>query len=270
MSEPTKIGLLTAREYQWLKTSEVIEPHEQLKLEEFEKAKAKKYADYLKGKPAKELKEKIMITKGLLWSSFKPFYHKETGQVFIENEDSLKNIAVVINYLAFDDDFFVSDRLTSKHNEPSFERGLLITGKFGNGKTSIMKALSKMTTHFLMPIRFKFVNAHDIVTEWETLESPGEKSLFFERYLCKCLCIDDVKKEKKASNYGITEIIKEILEKRYDKKLKTFITCNFREGDKTGDLNDSLEEFNRYGDHIYDRIFEMFNIIEFKGKSFRI
>ena len=57
------------------------------------------------------------------------------------------------------------------------------------------------------------------------------------------LHIDDVKKERKASNYGTVEIIRDILEKRYDKKIKTFITCNNRESDKEGNLKDALIVF---------------------------
>ena len=37
MSKPEKIGTLTRREYNWLKTFKHLEPHEQKKIEEFEK-----------------------------------------------------------------------------------------------------------------------------------------------------------------------------------------------------------------------------------------
>lgn len=217
----------------------------------------------------KNLPEKIIITKASIWKLFKKFYKSENGNEFKETPEALKNIEPIIKYFVYDDDFFKCDNLVTTLSQPSFKKGLLIIGKFGNGKTSIMRALSKLFNHYQMPMRFKAVNAHDLVTEWESIDSHGGKDLFFERYTCKSLYIDDVKKEREASNYGKTEIIRDILEKRYDRKLITHITCNYRDTDNVGDLNDALQEFSRYGNHIYDRLFEMFNIIEFKGKSFR-
>lgn len=213
--------------------------------------------------------DKIKITSLFLWRQFRIFYKYLYKKEFLETPDSRKNVGVVLNYFAYDDRFFESDRLQKKFNEPSFEKSLLIIGFFGNGKTSIIKTFARMFEHYGMPMRFKMVNAHDLVTQWEAIEDQGGKHLFYERYLCKHLAIDDVKKEDKASNYGLKEIVGKILEKRYDRQLKTIITCNFRETDHKGDIQDAIDEFNRYGNHMVDRLYETHNIIEFKGKSFR-
>lgn len=274
MSEPVKIErLITRREYDWLKTFKVLEPHEEEKIRQFEEKNNPVFKPIKSIKKTKKvnLEDKIKITKGLIWHHFKEFYKIETGKEFVgsKDSDSIKNIEPIIKYFALDDDFVNSERLLKDYNRPSLKKGLLIIGMFGNGKTTIMKTLSKMFDHYNLPMKFKSVNAHDLVTEWESIETPGDKSLFFERYLCRFLYIDDVKKERKASNYGVTEIIQEILQKRYDKKLKTFITCNYRELDSEENIEDAINEFNRYGNHIVDRVYEMFNIIQFKGKSFR-
>jgi len=80
---------------------------------------------------------------------------------------------------------------------------------------------------------------------------------------------DDVKTERIASNYGMTNLFKDIIEKREVRKLKTYITCNFKE-DQPGNIPAALLEFGeKYGSRVFDRLFSMFNIIEFKGKSFR-
>lgn len=273
MSESEKIRIISRREFDWLKTFKVLEPEEQKKIDEYEKAKQSQMVvnipkkEILKTKP--ESIQKIMITKQLIWKFFKESYKIETGVKFNETTESIKNIEPIIKYFAVDDEFFKCDNLIKTMNQPSFSKGLLIIGKFGNGKTSIMKALGRLFNHYNMPIKFTCVNAHDLVTEWEGISTQGDKTAFFAKYTCKALYIDDVKKERKASNYLVTEVVRDILEKRYDKKLKTFITCNYREEDKVGVLKDAIQEFNRYGNHIYDRVFEMFNIIEFKGKSFR-
>lgn len=266
-NKPEKIGIITRREYQWLKSFKSLEPHEQKKIDEYEKLNAPRPVPQVI-KEKKEVK-KIQITKGLLWKNFKTFYKHETGKEFIEHPDAIKNIEPIIKYFAYDESFFDCDNLVKDLNKPSFKKGLLIIGKFGNGKTTVMKTLGFMFSHFGMPMKYTIVNAHELVSGWESLQSPGDRSLFFEKYLCNSLYVDDVKKERRASNFGKSEVVRDILEKRYDKKLLTHITCNFRETDHVGDIKDALQEFNRYGNHIYDRLFEMFNIIKFTGKSFR-
>lgn len=270
MKDPVKIGVITAREYGWLKSMQTLEPHEQQKVNEYEKENIPKEPFTPPTKEAKKEVTKIEITKALLWNYFKAYYFQINKKNFIETPDSIQNIAVIINYFAFNDDFYKSGLLVRKYNNPSFNKGLLIIGNYGNGKTSIMKTLSFMFEDLrMMSIRFRHVSSNQLVSDWECCATPADKQQFFMKYMSPRLCIDDVKKEKKASNFGVTEAVKEILEKRYDKGLKTFITCNYRESDNTGDLDDALMEFNRYGDHIYDRLFEMFNIVQFKGKSFR-
>lgn len=271
--ESTKrIGVITRREYNWLKSFKELDPEEQKKIEAFDELQKKgrpNIADTsLKSSEEKGCK-KIEISKRTVWNGFKMWYKLETGREFVETADSLKNIEPIIKYFVLDDDFFNCDRLVKDMNVPSFKKGLLIVGMYGNGKSTIMRTLSKMFKHYQMPMSFKSVNAHDLVTEFESISTQGGKCLFYERYACKSLYMDDVKKEDKASNFGTKEIVKSILEKRYDKGLKTHITCNYREGDSSENVRDALQEFSRYGSHIYDRIFEMFNIIQFKGESLR-
>ena len=264
----TKLGTLTAREYGWLKNQPVLTPEELEKVKEYENIKPS--VDLAN----KRRRDKLIINTKLIWQNFLPFYTVNERKPFNQTPDATANIAPIIKYFAKDPEFVNCERLVKRVGqtdlEVSLDKGLLIVGSFGNGKTSIMRALSRMFNHYQMPMAFKSVNAHDIVTEFESINNPGDKDLFYERYKCKALHIDDVKKEQKASNYGVLEVIRVILEKRYDAGLTTFITCNYREKDHTQSLDDALVEFgDRYGEHIYDRLFQMFNIIEFKGKSFR-
>ncbi|WP_300440656.1 hypothetical protein [Christiangramia sp.] len=257
-------GEITQKEYGWLLKQPYMTTDQEKVMKNFEKEN-----------PAEVIDEKpVLITKPLVWRYFKLAYKIETGEEFKETDDSLANIGVIINYFVKNPDFFKSSNLVNQVGrsrlKPSFSKGLLVIGTYGNGKTTIMRALSRLFNHFELPMRYKSVNAHDVVTEYETLETPGDKFLFYERYKCKGLYIDDVKKEATASNYGKKEILRAILEKRYDNGLKTYITCNFREGDASEDVPDAMSEFGeRYGEHIYDRLFKMFNIIQFKGGSFR-
>lgn len=223
----------------------------------------------------------VSVSKLQLWQLFKKAYHIAHKKSFVETPDSLANIAPVIDYFIRDPGFYERKRLITRIGDvslvPDFDKGLLIIGDYGNGKSTVMKALQLVFDHYRMPMRFKNYTAHDLVTEFERIGADptyreSSRYQFYERLTkVKGLYIDDVKKERMASNFGKVNLIRDILEKRYDQKsVKTYITCNHREGDATCDLADALEEFgDLYGGHIYDRLFEMFNIIEFKGATFR-
>ena len=224
---------------------------------------------------------KVIITKPLLWKLFKKAYRILNKKDFVETKNTLANIAPLIDYFAKDPTFFHRDRLITHTGNltlsPSFEKGLLIIGAYGNGKTTVMEAFHLIFEYYQMPMRFKGCKAHDLVTEYERISADltyreSSKYQFYQRLTTvKGLYLDDVKKEREASHYGKVNLIRDLLEKRYDyKKGKTYITCNYREGDENGDLEDALAEFGeKYGGHLYDRLFEMFNIIEFKGSTFR-
>jgi len=286
-SLPVKKGIITRREYDWLKSFESLEPHELQKIKEFE--------DSLPIPEEKKQSEKktIELTKGLfpdkktIWTGFLQAFLQSQKKEFVQNTDTLSNLEPVLKYFAKDKTFFNCKNLVKNFNgkelENSFEKGLLIIGDYGNGKTTIMQCFELLfkknyeiaildnwdTFPIWQKIRFKGFKSHDIVTEFETISNPESKDNFYKKYIGFRFYFDDVKKEKTASNYGKTEIIREIIEKRYDKKAKTYITCNYKEG-YSGNLQEALIEFgDRYGGHVYDRLFEMFNIIEFKGKSFR-
>ena len=71
--------------------------------------------------------------------------------------------------------------------------------------------------------------------------------------------------ESTASNYGKLEIFKDLFEMRYTNRAKTLISLNY-----AGTLDETLDEISKkYGERVYDRLFEMFNIIELHGESLR-
>ena len=226
-------------------------------------------------------KPQTVLTKAILWKLFLQAYQIRNGKHFVQTPDTLENMAPLIEYFTRDPKFLQRERLV-RHidNQPllaGFQKGLLIVGAYGNGKTSCMEALQLVFSHYRLPMRFSGYKAHDLVSEYERIGADptfGESSKyqFYQRLILpKSLYIDDVKKEREAYNYGKVNLIRDILEKRYDHKGSvTHITCNYRDGDTNNDVEDALSDFGeKYGGHIYDRLFAMFNILEFKGKTFR-
>jgi len=259
-----------------------------------DKEKQAKSIEYLSsvrsdGKKTFEMIKGIELNKSNLYHGFLQVFKKYTGFDYEKTNDALANLEVVVKYFAQDESFKDCKRLIthipgfSIPLEPSFKKGLLIVGNYGNGKSTILKCFELMINHNYNIAkekhwdnfrdweysRFKIVNCHDLVSEFEGLNSPEAKANFYRQYSSFKFSFDDLKKEKLASNYGITNVVQSILEKRYDKQVKTFGTCNYPENEPN-DLNKALFEFSqKYGGHIYDRIFQMFNIVEFQGKSYR-
>jgi len=215
-----------------------------------------------------EPKKEVKITANGLFSVFKRIFIELNGKPFELNETTRENIAPFLYYFSKDEKFFKCQNLTSLSN-PSFDKGLLVVGDFGNGKTSVFKTFEDIFKYLPSHI-FTGYTANEVVTEFEKC-SDEELRREFERKMYKGRrYFDDLKTERIASNYGKVNIFKEILEERYNRKSITYISCNYKDG-FPNDINEALKEFGeKYGGRVYDRLFEMFNIIEFKGKSFRI
>ena len=147
--------------------------------------------------------------------------------------------------------YFIKDKENCKKFDIDLDKGLLLTGPVGCGKTSLMKLL-----HFLVPHQRKYVvmPCRNIVFAfnhlgYKTIEDYGESSFF---------CFDDMGVEPMGRHYGKDcNVIGEILLSRYDlfleTKLKTHATTNLNA--------EELEE--RYGNRVRSRMRELFNLIAF-------
>lgn len=209
------------------------------------------------------------ITYNELFLAFRRVFLEKEGKPLSEKRERLEDYKTILCYLTEDERFFDCENLRAELSTPSFEKGLLIIGGYGNGKSSIMRNLcDTLKPYYTRQIRF--LSANEVVNLYEGLESVGDKRQFWKRMTeGGAKCFDDIKTERVASNYGKADLFKEIIERRYESKTKTFITCNYHPG-YPGNIKKGLEEFGeKYGGRVFDRLFEMFNIIEFNGKSFR-
>jgi DNA replication protein DnaC len=88
--------------------------------------------------------KKISITSRKLWELFKSNFEIVNKRGFVKVPDiTIKNLEPLIYYFSKDNRFFECENL-SKLSHPSFDKGLLIVGTFGNGKTSTMKVFEKI------------------------------------------------------------------------------------------------------------------------------
>lgn len=238
----------------------------------------------------------VPLTKETLYRGFMAAFELLNSKKYILTPDSTLNLEAVIKYFAKDDSFFNCKRLiknlSGQELIPTFEKGLLLVGNYGNCKSSIMRTIEYVVMHnYSLALsenwesfpdwnlaRFKFVTTHDLTSEYEGLMDQAAKANFMKKYGSFRYCLDDLKKESLALNFGKKNLVQSIFEKRYQNTIrrfgkvvieKSFATMNY-DDERPNDIEAALDEIStKYGPYIYDRFFQIFNIIEFKGKSYR-
>lgn len=220
------------------------------------------------------------------YNVFKSAFNFFNGKEFDEhaNQGEGKMLAKTLCLYFLNRKSFLKSPLLNKKSAPSLEKGIMIIGDYGTGKTSIMKTFHDMisysknnpigvkdiegTNQFLgrYSIGFGYHTANDVVKTFESINNPEEKQIFWRKMTSGTKYFDDVMTEATASNYGKIEVFKDIFEMRYMNSAKTLISLNY----SGNSVDSTLDEVtNKYGPRVYDRIFEMFNIIELKGESLR-
>lgn len=147
--------------------------------------------------------------------------------------------------------------------QPKREFGVMLRGSYGNGKTTLAKAVQTMlgmlnlqTGYDNHSLRIAMKGADELAAL--SAKSPTE----FERLLdYDVVIIDDMGKEpEKMMDFGtISRPIARMLAHRYRKRLYTVVTTNLTDSDI----------LRRYGGDIADRIAEMLLPVTFSAPSFR-
>ncbi|QDO95260.1 ATPase [Formosa sediminum] len=147
--------------------------------------------------------------------------------------------------------YFIQDKDYCKANGIDLNKGILLSGPVGCGKTSLMNLLRNLS---LKPKMFEIIAARNIVFAYNHL---GTKTIqdFGNN---KCYCFDDLGIEPVGKYYGSTyNVMGEVLLSRYElfleTKIKTHITTN---------LN-ATEIEKRYGSRVRSRMRQLFNQLTF-------
>ncbi|WP_338357343.1 ATPase [Yeosuana marina] len=151
--------------------------------------------------------------------------------------------------------YFIQDEANCKRLDIDMDKGILLSGPVGCGKTSLMKLLRCIVPH---QKPYKIMPARNIVfgfnhVGYKTIEDYGNSNYF---------CFDDLGVEPIGRHYGKDcNVMGEIMLSRYDlflqSKVKTHATTNLNAQE--------LEE--RYGNRVRSRMRELFNLIAFDNGS---
>jgi hypothetical protein len=176
--------------------------------------------------------------------------------IFVIDKDNSHFYGTLIRYFARHKGFFDSKIIK---NEPSLDKGLLICGAPGLGKTLILSIFSVMAQALTYSGNsFAMIDSNQIVSEYDQFGESGIKDKYKGQR-----CFDDVGTEEIGQHYKQSEVLRKLIEQRYklfinDLK-KTHITTNLGKD----------ELFKRYGTRADSRFYEMFNIITIDGKDRR-
>lgn len=151
----------------------------------------------------------------------------------------------------------------------SLEKGILIMGKVGNGKTTLMKLFQINQNH-----GFRVVSMLDVSFDYKAHGEEGVKTYAsnFKSHPNQYgkelygYCFDDLGTEEiPCRHYGESKnIFAEILQVRYNAKE----SLPFNSMHVTTNLNaDDMQTL--YGSRTYDRMKEMFNVFAFEHESWR-
>ena len=155
--------------------------------------------------------------------------------------------------------YFLRDEVTCFQLNINLNKGIMLSGPIGCGKTSLMNLMKYLTPtehkFFVKPCRdisFEFIqDGYQIIHKYS-------KGKLYESEP-KTICFDDLGTENNLKYYGNEcNVMAEIILSRYDlftsKKLQTHITTNLS----------ASEIENVYGNRVRSRLRELVNLISFE------
>lgn len=170
------------------------------------------------------------------------------GKKFKIFEEDRKILFKLCNY-------FIKDETNCKKLNIDINKGILLSGPVGCGKTSLMKLLRHMVPH---QKSYEFIPTRNITFAFNNIgytiiENYGDKQFY---------CFDDLGVEPTGRHFGKDcNVMGEIILSRHDlflsHKIKTHATTNLNAQE--------LEE--RYGERVRSRMRQLFNLIAFEKGS---
>lgn len=222
----------------------------------------------------KEREHQNMMMKAIEFNSIMidGYMRKRAETIFPEPFDfEIKQVKIIYHLLCLyfsNDPKFLTEVRPYMANDPDLDKGILLAGSFGVGKTMIMKLFQKQTKQVYMirtakKIASDYMQIGEIPSLYIDLyKNPVNDNSVFQQDFTG-LCIDDLGAEEAKNSFGNkVNVIGDIIEARYDKgNTGRFLhaTTNL---DATG-----LTDF--YGGRVTSRMKQIFNIIQFKGNDLR-
>lgn len=185
-----------------------------------------------------------------------PLFLRE-GKKFIVDEHNKDVLASLVRY------FVRADSVLD------INKGIMIYGKTGSGKSSLLYALSKFTKDFDLDTKFSFLSMEDLHNE---ASSQGAK--FIDSHKGKDICVDEFAAERYMTNYFFKQqinVFSTLVEKRWSRyqKINNQITHGTTNINFTPSVQVLLTRYNGMNREL-SRIKGMFNFVHLSGIDRRI
>ncbi len=146
----------------------------------------------------------------------------------------------------------------------SLQKGLMVFGSYGTGKTSSFQIIQNLSKHYqVRELWFPAISTQEVVSKFNRERNKEDVIQYYSKGV---FLFDDLGAEMAGNNiyqYGKEEVFVRILLNRYrnfeDQGTKTHLTTNLDLG--------QIE--NRYGKQLADRFIQMFNLLKLDGPSRR-
>lgn len=142
------------------------------------------------------------------------------------------------------------------------DKGIMLLGGIGVGKTLLMRSMADVL--WMFEIRIHIVPTYELTEDYSRIGVDAYYKVYYNstdiRVTTDLIIFDDFGAEATQSHYGqITNVMAEVMLRRYDNNVLTFGTSNLDQK--------SLRKF--YGERVWSRMKSMFNFIELKGEDRR-
>lgn len=198
-----------------------------------------------------EVKSQHNYENAILW--LEKWGKKQYGQHFTVREEDRPVLYRLLSY-------FLKDEPVAEQLQISLNKGVLLSGPVGVGKTTwmnLLKLFEPIKDRFIMrscrEVSFEFIK-----DGYDTIHKYSRHSFQPNTHTAKTYCFDDLGIESNLKYYGNEcNVMAEVLLSRYDlfvsRQLITHLTTNLSASE--------IEE--QYGNRVRSRMREMFNLIAF-------
>lgn len=213
-----------------------------------------------------ERSKESSVTKDTLChpDMFKKVFFKAAQKFHAQSETDFEVDSSNKNFLGHFCRYWNRDKAFEILENISLQKGLMVFGSYGTGKTSSFQIIQGIAKQYQVPeLWFPSISTQEVVAKFNLDKNKEEIIQYYSKGV---FLFDDLGSEMAGNNiyqYGKEEVFVRILLNRYrifeTKGTKTYITTNLG--------MDQIE--NRYGSQIADRSRQMFNLLKLDGPSRR-